>query len=217
MTGLFIAIEGADAAGKCTQAKLLKKHYEALGKNVTKFEMPTYESISGQIILDHLQGRLKAEYTPEDKLFAGFEHEPVYRKDPSAYVFQCCFAANRMECTPDGVFDRQDDEVYIADRYVASGYAYGSAHGIDFEWLVRVQRFLPQPDLTVFLDIPIEESFRRRPERRDEYEKDVALLERVRDSYIDVFDRLGPSYVTIDALGTEEGVFASILAELEAV
>ena len=41
----------------------------------------------------------------------------------------------------------------VCDRYLASSIAYGEAQGVDAEWLTEIQRALPQPSLTLFLDI----------------------------------------------------------------
>ena len=43
--------------------------------------------------------------------------------------------------------------------------------------------FLPRPDLTILLDIAPETAARRKAAGRDRYERDLALLSRVRDSY----------------------------------
>ena len=71
----------------------------------------------------------------------------------------------------------------MCDRYVASSIAYGEAQGLDAAWLAEIQRFLPQPDLTILLDIAPETAVRRKASNRDRYERDLALLSRVRDSY----------------------------------
>ena len=42
----------------------------------------------------------------------------------------------------------------VCDRYLASSIAYGEAQGLDAAWLAEIQRPLPQPSLTIVLDIP---------------------------------------------------------------
>ena len=46
-----------------------------------------------------------------------------------------------------------------------------------------MQRFLPPPDLTILLDIAPETAAQRKAAGRDRYERDLALLSRVRESY----------------------------------
>jgi len=62
--------------------------------------------------------------------------------------------------------------------------AYGEAQGLDPAWLLEIQRYLPQPDVTVLLDIAPEVSAKRKIADRDRYERDLALLARVRNSYL---------------------------------
>jgi thymidylate kinase len=47
-----------------------------------------------------------------------------------------------------------------------------------------MQQYLPQPDLTILLDIAPEIAAGRKTTNRDKYERDLALLARVRDSYL---------------------------------
>ena len=71
----------------------------------------------------------------------------------------------------------------ICDRYLASSIAYGEAQGLDGAWLREIQKFLPPPDLTILLDIAPETAAGRKTTNRDKYERDLALLSRVRESY----------------------------------
>ena len=63
------------------------------------------------------------------------------------------------------------------------GVAYGEAQDLDPGWLADVQKFLPRPDLTLVLDIAPQTAVERKSVGRDRYERDLALLERVRASY----------------------------------
>jgi thymidylate kinase len=47
-----------------------------------------------------------------------------------------------------------------------------------------LQLYLPQPDLTVLLDIAPRTAVERKSTGRDRYERDLELLERVRESYL---------------------------------
>ena len=69
--------------------------------------------------------------------------------------------------------------------------AYGDAQGLDPVWLIEMQRHLPQPDITFLLDIAPEVSARRKTADRDKYERDLALLARVRNSYLRLADKDG--------------------------
>ena len=75
-------------------------------------------------------------------------------------------------------------DVVICDRYRASSVAYGEAQGLDPAWLDEIQRYLPEAGRS-----PCCSTSRRRrpcaasPTGRDRYERDLALLGRVRESY----------------------------------
>ena len=74
-------------------------------------------------------------------------------------------------------------QVVVADRYLASSVAYGEAQGLDPDWLFEAQSYLPQPALTVMIDIAPATAVARKRANRDRFEQDLAMLERVRVSY----------------------------------
>jgi dTMP kinase len=96
---------------------------------------------------------------------------------------QLLYVANRHERKPLIEGWLEAGAVVICDRYLASSVAYGEAFGLDAAWLVDIQRHLPQPDLTVLLDIAPETAVARKQQGRDRYERDTELLTRVRASY----------------------------------
>jgi thymidylate kinase len=61
--------------------------------------------------------------------------------------------------------------------------AYGEAQGLDPQWLDDIQRPLPEASMTLLLDIAPETAAARKRTGRDRYERDLALLARVRASY----------------------------------
>jgi dTMP kinase len=122
---------------------------------------PAYETGGGQEIHAGLHGG--REYGPD--------------------VMQLLYVANRYEKKPDIERWKAAGDIIICDRYLASSIAYGEGHDLDAGWLMDIQRFLTPPDLTIFLDIAPETAARRKSSNRDKYERDLALLSRVRESY----------------------------------
>ena len=114
------------------------------------------------------------------------------------------------------------DGPLVLDRYTASAYAYGLADGLSMDWLRSIEpASLPQPTLQIYVDISVEESWRRRPKRDDQYEADWRRLERVRKAYIDLFDNPPrtasingeqTAWLIVDGHGTIEEVHQRILA-----
>ena len=157
----LIAFEGLDQSGKETQARLLSQALEQHGRTVASLTFPSDATRIGQEIRAALAG--EREYTAD--------------------VMQLLFIANRHECRPQIEQWLHDDVVVICDRYLASSVAYGEAFGLDAGWLEQTQRFLPQPALTILLDIRPETALSRKRAGRDRYEQDLSLLARVRESY----------------------------------
>ena len=123
---------------------------------------------------------------------------------------QLLYVANRMEFKPrlDAWLD--GGGVVVCDRYMASSVAYGEAHGLDPQWLLDIQRFLPAPTITVLLDIAPETATARKRTGRDRYERDLALLGRVRDSYRR--QAQADNWVLIDGEQSKDAVSAAIEA-----
>lgn len=159
--GLLLVFEGLDQSGKQTQAERLKAEVERGGRRCVLFDFPSYETHIGKEIGAGLHG--EREYGPD--------------------VMQLLYVANRYEKKPHIETILGAGGVVICDRYLASSVAYGEAQGLDGGWLREIQRYLPQPDLTILLDIAPETAAGRKTTNRDKYERDLTMLSRVRDSY----------------------------------
>ena len=162
MHGVLIAFEGLDQSGKQTQAELLRDRVVDSQRLVRLLSFPAYDTSIGTEIGRALQG--DRDYGPE--------------------VMQLLYVANRYEWKPQIDWELRRGTVLICDRYLASSIAYGEAQGLDPSWLADMQKYLPQPDLTFLLDIDPAVSARRKTADRDKYERDLALLARVRGSYL---------------------------------
>jgi dTMP kinase len=162
MRGLLIAFEGLDQSGKQTQTELLRDRLADAGRDVALLSFPDYGTPIGEEIERALRGA----------------------RNYAADVMQLLYVANRYEWRSEIERKRNDGTILICDRYLASSVAYGEAQGLDPAWLLDIQRYLPQPDITFLLDIAPEVSARRKTADRDRYERDLSLLARVRDSYV---------------------------------
>ena len=161
MTGYLIAFEGLDQSGKQTQAETLHDHLSGAGRKVRLLSFPDYSTPMGSEIYRALHG--EREY--------------------AADVMQLLYVTNRYEKREQIEAWLREGTFILCDRYLASSIAYGEAQGLDPVWLTEIQRFLPAPALTVLLDIAPETAVRRKAANRDRYERDLALLSRVRTSY----------------------------------
>ena len=187
---MLIAFEGLDQSGKETQARRSRDRMRAAGHKARLVSFPDYGTSIGEEIARALSG--EREYGPD--------------------VMQLLYVANRYETKPD--IDRwlAAGITLVCDRYVASSIAYGEAQGLEVAWLVEMQRFLPDPDVTVFLDIAPETAVERKSAGRDRYERDRALQTAVRESYLRQADH--PSWVRVDGERPVDAVEAEVAAIL---
>lgn len=188
--GMLIAFEGLDQSGKQTQAEWLQKEVESRGRLCRLLSFPAYETTIGQEL--------------HAALHAGRDYGPD--------VMQLLYVANRYERKP--LIERwiADGVVIVCDRYIASSVAYGEAQGLDPSWLMDIQRYLSPPDLTILLDIAPETAARRKSANRDRYERDLALLSRVRDSYRRQAE--GTGWLSLDGERAKDAVAADVIAAL---
>ena len=188
---MLVAIEGLDQSGKETQARELRDRLRAAGYRSRVVSFPDYGTSIGEEIARALQG--EREYGPE--------------------TMQLLYVANRFERKADIDRWQAGGLIVLFDRYVASAVAYGEAHGLDPEWLQNLQIYLPQPDLTFFLDIAPETAMARKAVGRDRYERDLALLTRVRASYQRLASQ--PDWIRIDGEQPPAEVAAALGSALE--
>ena len=187
MRGLLIAFEGLDQSGKQTQTELLRDRLTDRGRDVRLLSFPDYGTVIGAEIGRALRG--ERPYGPD--------------------AMQLLYVANRYEWKQRMVEARTTGTILLCDRYLASSVAYGEAQGLDAAWLVEIQRYLPQPDVTILLDMSPDESARRKSAGRDKYERDLALLARVRDSYL---RQAASGWVRIDADLARDAIAAEVFA-----
>ncbi|HEX4922133.1 MAG TPA: thymidylate kinase, partial [Candidatus Bathyarchaeia archaeon] len=93
------------------------------------------------------------------------------------------YSLNRWENLPTIEKLTRENEFLIADRYTPSNLAYGTARGLDLQWLRTLDKGLPVAELVIVLDAPIPSSFARKARGRDRHERDKQLLSRVRKNY----------------------------------
>src|SRR5688572_17179106 len=187
MPGLLIAFEGLDQSGKQTQAEMLRDRLADAGRLVRLLSFPAYETPIGAEIERALRGT--REYGPD--------------------VMQLLYIANRYEWKAQIERERARGTILVCDRYLASSVAYGEAQGLDAAWLLEIQKHLPPPDLTILLDIAPETAAGRKTSNRDNYERDLALLSRVRESYLR--QAASEGWLCLDGERSKDAVTADVL------
>lgn len=161
---MFIVIEGLDGCGKSTQLDLLKNNL----KNADFITFPYYETNSGKIIKAYLDG----EYGED-------------LNETGAYSASVMYALDRYTSFKthwQSLYENQN--ILISARYTSSNAIYQMNKLSKDKWCEYLNWLydleynklgLPKPDLTIFLDMPIEISQKMLSERYngDETQKDI--------------------------------------------
>jgi thymidylate kinase len=261
---LIFTLEGIDASGKATQAKMLTEALTKMNTVTTAFDFPRYQSRTGSAILGLLTGKwgvktsaieqiyeinvgdippekvadwielvrrglhtydVQHELIPPEKVTVRVrETERAKNEDEiRALVLQSLMTTNRLEVFQLLAQHAKHPEIHLVlDRYYTSGLVYGNADGLPMDYLLNIHSALPPSDLWVFIDIPPEESRKRRPERRDEYERRAGFMEKVALGYMELFRVAIPNkpagkWVVVDGLGTAEEVHERIMNEVRSI
>jgi dTMP kinase len=187
----MIGIEGIDAVGKHTQTLLLEEWFNTKGIETATLSFPDYETPIGREIKAFLSG--------ERNYLAELRH--------------MLFAANRWEKVPLIKEYQEAHKTIIVNRYFQSNIVYGAANGLQIEWLMALERGIPEPDLVVVLDAPHTELTARRPGTKDSYEKDSELQLRAQALYKTLAPKFG--WVVIDGSRDIEAVHESLIEAVE--
>lgn len=161
----LIVIEGVDGAGKTTLCKELQSRSDRLGWNLGSIKFPDKETVTGQLIYNWLQSDSSLA---QSVLFTETTHQSLQ-------------LANKIEVLMSAP---RNYSGLIVDRYVLSSVVYGSLKGIPLSVLNAWNAVLPRPFVTFVLDLDIEGTIARQPQKsRDRYEQDILFLTQVRDLY----------------------------------
>jgi dTMP kinase len=156
--GKIIVFEGIDKAGKTTQAKLLEKK---LGSKCVRIDFPDYSTPVGKEIKQFLDG--KRDYPDEVKMIL--------------------LSANRWEKKIQIENIVGKGTTIIMNRYYQSNLVYGISKGLKLDWLLSLDEGMPKADLVIVIDINPKTLVRRSKNVVDTFEKDLALIGRVKKNY----------------------------------
>lgn len=173
MSGVFITFEGIEGCGKSTQLELLAAHLEKAGHAVLVTREPggtdLGESIR-QLLLD-----------PDNGAMAPLTELLLYEAARAQLVSERIRPA------------LEAGQVVLCDRFYDSTTAYQGAgrrlRGVDLAALHGLATGRLTPDLTILLDLPVDEGLRRalKGAKGDRIEREsLAFHERVRRAFMDV-------------------------------
>lgn len=202
-SGLYIAFEGVGAAGKSTQIKLLSQRFQDQGVPFLLVKEPGGSDFYGQVIRDLLLQKEEYPMTNITELML--------------------FMADRNQLLTHTVLPYlATGGTVISDRSVFSSMAYqGHTNGMLSQVFALCAMAVPRlPDIVFLLDLPAEESCRRRKTRDDRFTRDVAYYDQVRKGYqyVSTFPLgVDVQFVILDGTKTIEELHATICNTLERV
>lgn len=190
----FIVIEGLDGSGKSTQLKLLKQYLSDNNIDYKYLHFPRVEGgIFGDLVAKFLRGDLGK----------------IGEVDP--YLVGLIYAGDRDDAKAEVQSWINDGKLVIIDRYIYSNMAFQGAKvegekGKDElrDWLRNLEYEhykIPQPDLSVFLDVPFSfttkslSNVREGDDRdylqgkTDIHEADLSFQESVRQEYLSLIEK----------------------------
>jgi dTMP kinase len=198
MKGIFITFEGGDGAGKTTQINRLHGALEGAGISCLLTREP-----GGTEIAERIRDLVLLSDEPR-----------------TAITELLLIFAARAEHTREVISPALESGTWVlCDRYTDASYAYqGGGRGIPDETIAQVEAVATgglKPDLTVLLDIGIDEGGHRINSRemdRDRFESEaIDFKRRVRDAYLRRH-RAEPERIhLIDALASVESIGDRIL------
>lgn len=180
-SGVFIAFEGGDGAGKSTQVRLLRVYLEELGRTVVVTREPggtAFGRTVRELVLhgDHVAPRAEALLFAADR-------------------------AHHVETLVRPALERGD--VVITDRYMDSSIAYqGAGRDLGVEEVRYLNLWATAalvPALTVLVDLPAEVGRTRRRGVHDRLESEPADFHRaVRDLFLGLAGADPARYLVVD-------------------
>lgn len=203
MRGRFITVEGIEGVGKSTIVPFVQTILEREGRSVYVTREPGGTELA-EAVRTLLLSDWKETILPQTELLLMFASRAQH-------------VATVIEPT------LQSGTDVVCERFTDASMAYqGGGRGIDgsfIESLAKLTHGETSPDLTLYLDLNVDESsFRTRKRRKDRIEQeDLEFFQRVRSTYRSLASRHS-RIVTIDAsqsLQEVESEVALALAGLE--
>ena len=186
-TGRLITFEGGEGAGKSTQVCILVDRLLRAGRRAIATREPGGSPAAEDIRETLLSGKVK-QFGPfaEALLFS------IARQDHIDTVISDALARGQW---------------VVCDRFLDSTRAYqGATGGVPAPVISALERLTlhgVMPNLTIVLDIPVEEGLARMARRRgapDRFEsQDISQHERIRKAFLDIAEEESGRCVVIDA------------------
>jgi dTMP kinase len=197
VSGFFVTFEGGEGAGKSTMIARADQYFRSLGREVILTREP-----GGTPLAERIRG-----------LVLGPEHDELAPASELLLVF-AARAQHLAELIRPALLK---GKVVLCDRFTDASWAYqGGGRGQPAEFIAALEQAVHgdlQPDLTLLLDLPVDEGLKRMQARgrADRIEQEsVAFFERVRSEYLRRARQFPRRMVVVDASQEIEAVWVDI-------
>lgn len=198
---MFISFEGTEGVGKTTLIRKIYEHLEQQGQQVVLTREPGGTPMAEQI----------------RSLLLSVNHEESMSNDTELLLMYAARAQHLQQVIMPALTEHK---TVLCDRFTDASFAYQCAgRGLSQSKLQLLnENFVSHmPDITFWLDAPIETGMSRARERgaldRFEQEK-VTFFEKVRAGYQQLWEQYPERVKRLDAIQSPEQVFAQALQYL---
>lgn len=197
MFGKFITIEGGEGAGKSSMMTRVADWISQAGHQVIRTREP-----GGTVLAEKLRDIL-------------LDQNNLALCGQAELLLMFAARAQHLEELIRPTLERGD--WVLCDRFTDATWAYqGGGRGLPRENIAVLEKLVHgdlQPDLTLLLDLPVEQGLQRAYQRSqaDRFEQEsVAFFERVREAYLDRALAAPERFAVIDASKEIEDVWSQI-------
>lgn len=202
--GFLITFEGSEGSGKTTQCSRVARRFSDAGYEVLVTREPGGTALGEQIRHLLMHSEIGERMTPETELLL--------------------FAASRAQLVREVITPAiREGKIVICDRFLDSTTVYqGVGRKIQAEPVHIINNFAIGdivPDVTVVVDIPAEEGFKRIRHRVNEMpdrmeRENIEFYRKVREGYLMLAKALPERFIVIDGTEEREAVEEKIWSEL---
>lgn len=197
--GLLITFCGLDGCGKSTMIARIADYYKKAGEQIFLTKQPT-------------------DFVRHSKIFRTY----MDQENHDAYDYRSLSllaASDRLQHVSHEISPvLSSGNWVISDRYFYSCIANLIARGYSSDrWIYEIAEHIIQPDLPIFLDVPVETAIgrvRSRPEEADRY-IDMELQYSLRECYTEICKKCGG--LLLSTLEPPDSTFEKIIYEIERV
>lgn len=205
----FLVFEGLDGSGKSTLMSALEADLQQRGRSIVRTREP-----GGTPLGDEIRALILR----------------THGQAPTARTELLLYEASRAQHVDQVIRPALERKSWVlCDRFTASSLAFqAGGRDIPSSWVERLNEFATgglKPDVTILLDLSVEESRRRRSHReaksgeqqdRIESETDV-FHERVRQSFLRQAEQDSEAWIVLDAGLSPEALLSELRRQLEAL